>query len=99
MALQRLLMASAFVVTAAQGQTPAAFWTAVGPTLQVVHDLRHEQDSLLGLVTTHLPRLDPDLTCELGTARAGVFELIGSADGRRRLISTVRARVSSAATT
>ena len=96
MALQRLLMASAFVVTAAQGQTPAAFWTAVGPNLQVVHDLRHEQDSLLGLVTTHLHRLDPDLTCELGTARDGVFELIVSADGRSRLIPTVRALVASA---
>ena len=96
MVLQRLLIASACVVAAAQAQTPAAFWTAVGPDLQAVHDLRHEQDSLLGRITTHLHRLDPDLTCELGTAGDGVFELIVSADGLSRLIPTVRAVVGSA---
>ncbi len=96
MVLQRLLIASACAVAAAQAQTPAAFWTAVGPDLQAVHDLRHEQGSLLGRITTHLHRLDPDLTCELGTAGDGVFELIVSADGLSRLIPTVRAVVGSA---
>src|SRR6267378_7901619 len=96
MSLRLIVIATVFGASAAGSQTPADFWRAVTPRLIAVRDLRHEQDSLVGYVASQLHHIDPDLTCELGTAKDGVYELIVSADGLSRLIPTVKAVVQSA---
>ena len=96
--MQRLLLISLCASSAAQAQGGPAFWRTVAPRLQAVRVLRAEQDSLLSVLTTQLHLIDPELTCELGTAKDGVFEMIVSADGVSRLIPTVRGLVETAPT-
>jgi hypothetical protein len=96
MSLRYLLPAVLFAASAAEAQSTSAFWQTVKPRLQAVRNLSGEQNALVEFVSTELHRLDPRLTCELGTGRDGVHELIISADGLSRLIPAVRALVASA---